>query len=60
MAAVGRKLLMMGMSTILIPLGKRVLKKIAGKGLDKLARESRGRENESPVPPPEEPWTEGQ
>jgi hypothetical protein len=36
MAKLNKKLIMMGLSTILIPLGKLILKKIVRKGIDKL------------------------
>ena len=47
MLGVNGRFVMVGISTILIPLGKWVLKRIVGKGIDKLAHTSSARENDS-------------
>ncbi len=48
MASPNKRFVMLGISTILIPLGKWVLKKIMGKGIDTLANKCSPSENDIP------------
>jgi hypothetical protein len=50
MSSLYKKLIMMGVSTILIPLGKVIITKIVEKGADKLTSKSDDDEKDEPTP----------